>query len=141
MPDDVPLLRSVCHLLPLDLPSQFITYPPNGMRLGVQDTAETPCVRANRRKLRQILLTNLDVHWGKQGVRVEEDADVKKVTVHFQDGTSATGDLLVGADGTWSKSGRFSLLSVLPRASADQQSASSSLARATPRPSSPCPWP
>lgn len=103
MPDDVPSLRSTCHLLPLDLPSQFIVYPPGGGRFGVQDSPNTPCVRASRPLLRQALSTNIDIQWGKRVVRVEEVASTNKVVAYFQDGTSSTGDIVIGADGTWSK--------------------------------------
>ncbi|CAK7231533.1 hypothetical protein SBRCBS47491_007963 [Sporothrix bragantina] len=103
MPDDVPSLRTANHLLPLDLPSQFIMYPPGGARIGVEDTPKTPCVRVNRKKLRSLLLTGVPVQWGKKVVRVDEDRTATTVTAHFEDGTSATGGLLVGADGTWSK--------------------------------------
>ena len=103
MPDDVPPLRTANHLLPLDLPSQIIMYPPGGARIGVEDTPETPCVRVNRKRLRSLLLTGLLVQWGKKLVRVDEDRTASTVTAHFEDGTTATGGLLVGADGTWSK--------------------------------------
>lgn len=39
-------------------------------------------------------------HYGKNLVRVEEGADA--VTAHFDDGTAASGDLLIGADGLFS---------------------------------------
>lgn len=103
MPDDVPPLRDANHLLPLTLPSQFVMYPPGGARIGVTDSPKTPCVRANRQKLRALLLTGLDVQWGKKLARIEEDRATHTVTAYFDDGSSATGDLLVGADGTWSK--------------------------------------
>ncbi|ERS96196.1 hypothetical protein HMPREF1624_07105 [Sporothrix schenckii ATCC 58251] len=103
MPDDVPSLRDANHLLPLDLPSQVVLFPPGGARIGVTDTPETPCVRANRGKLRALLLTGLDVQWGKALTRFDEDRAAHTVTAYFEDGTSATGDLLVGADGTFSK--------------------------------------
>ena len=58
----------------------------------------------SRMTLRQILLTGVEdiVHFDKAFVRYEQGAD-DKVTAHFADGTSATGDLLVAADGTNSR--------------------------------------
>ena len=60
-----------------------------------------PPVHANvdRATLRQILLAGLDgmIHYGKALDRYESDAD--DVIVHFTDGTSAKGQVLVGADG------------------------------------------
>jgi 2-polyprenyl-6-methoxyphenol hydroxylase-like FAD-dependent oxidoreductase len=51
----------------------------------------------NRPRLRNYLATNLNINWGKHLISVEEDDS--SVTVRFADGTSATGDVLVGADG------------------------------------------
>ncbi len=53
----------------------------------------------DRITLRQLLLSGLDdsVHFGKTFTRYEQHGD--KVTAFFEDGSSATGDLLVGADG------------------------------------------
>jgi len=99
MPADVPPLRSANHLAPLPYPSQFIMYT-SGKRIGVIDSPETPCVRANRLRLRNVLLTGLDVQWSKKAEIIEQDEH--GVTVTFQDGTTAEGDLLVGADGTGS---------------------------------------
>jgi 2-polyprenyl-6-methoxyphenol hydroxylase-like FAD-dependent oxidoreductase len=48
----------------------------------------------NRLTLREILLSGLDVRFGKTCTHAEG------ATAHFADGTHATGDLLVGADGT-----------------------------------------
>lgn len=42
------------------------------------------------------------VHWGKEFVRYEQ-ADGGQVRIHFADGSHATGDLLVGADGSNSR--------------------------------------
>jgi 2-polyprenyl-6-methoxyphenol hydroxylase-like FAD-dependent oxidoreductase len=55
----------------------------------------------NRLTLREILLAGLDgrVHFGKTFTRCEQ-ADKGRVRAYFSDGTSASGDLLVGADGT-----------------------------------------
>jgi hypothetical protein len=99
MPDDVPSLKSTCHLLPLELPSQVVFYA-KGNRVGVTDTPDTPCVRTNRLRLREVLSTNIPIQWGKEAVSIKEDEN--SVTVTFQDGQSATGDVLVGADGTFS---------------------------------------
>jgi 2-polyprenyl-6-methoxyphenol hydroxylase-like FAD-dependent oxidoreductase len=55
---------------------------------------------ASRIRLRQVLLAGLDdmVHFDKEFLRYEQAAD-GSVTAFFADGSSATGDLLVGADG------------------------------------------
>ncbi|MFK4086586.1 FAD-dependent oxidoreductase [Kribbella sp. NPDC020789] len=57
----------------------------------------------SRMTLRQVLLTGLDdvVEFGKQFTRFEQHGE--QVTAHFADGTSATGDLLVAADGAGSR--------------------------------------
>lgn len=54
----------------------------------------------SRITLRQVLLAGLDdvVHYGKRFERYERTPD-GRVTAFFEDGSSATGDLLVGADG------------------------------------------
>ena len=55
----------------------------------------------NRLTLREILLAGLEgiVHFNKTFVGLEQ-LENGQVRAHFADGTSATGDLLVGADGT-----------------------------------------
>jgi 2-polyprenyl-6-methoxyphenol hydroxylase-like FAD-dependent oxidoreductase len=61
-------------------------------------------VPIGRATLREMLLEGLDgvVHFGKEFVRYEP-AQEGKVKVFFEDGSSAIGDVLVGADGTGSK--------------------------------------
>jgi 2-polyprenyl-6-methoxyphenol hydroxylase-like FAD-dependent oxidoreductase len=58
----------------------------------------------SRMTLRQVLLTGLEdiVHFDKAFVRYEQ-TPAGKVTAFFEDGTSATGDLLIGADGSNSR--------------------------------------
>jgi 2-polyprenyl-6-methoxyphenol hydroxylase-like FAD-dependent oxidoreductase len=58
----------------------------------------------SRMTLRQVLLTGLDdhVHFDKRFTAYEQHAD-GSVTAHFADGTHATADLMVGADGARSK--------------------------------------
>jgi len=53
----------------------------------------------NRLTLREILRTGLDVRFGKTCTGFSAGPDVH---AHFADGTTATGDFLVGADGTGS---------------------------------------
>jgi 2-polyprenyl-6-methoxyphenol hydroxylase-like FAD-dependent oxidoreductase len=57
----------------------------------------------SRMTLRQVLLTGLEdvVEFGKEFVRFEQHAD--SVTAYFADGSEATGDLLVAADGSGSR--------------------------------------
>ncbi|GAB2843077.1 FAD-dependent oxidoreductase [Lentzea nigeriaca] len=64
----------------------------------------TSCHAVSRRTLRGILLTGLDdvVRFGKEFLRYEQHPD-GTVTAFFTDGTTATGDLLVGADGVRSR--------------------------------------
>jgi 2-polyprenyl-6-methoxyphenol hydroxylase-like FAD-dependent oxidoreductase len=58
----------------------------------------------SRVTFRQVLLAGLDdvVHFDKEFTRYEPSGD-GTVTAHFADGTSATGDVLVGADGARSR--------------------------------------
>jgi 2-polyprenyl-6-methoxyphenol hydroxylase-like FAD-dependent oxidoreductase len=59
---------------------------------------------ADRHTLRGVLLDGLDdvVHYGKAFQRYELASDGRP-TAYFTDGTTATGDVLVGADGTHSR--------------------------------------
>jgi 2-polyprenyl-6-methoxyphenol hydroxylase-like FAD-dependent oxidoreductase len=58
----------------------------------------------SRMTLRQVLLTGLEdvVHFDKKFARYESGPD-GRVTAQFEDGSSATGDLLVAADGAGSR--------------------------------------
>ncbi|GAA4228189.1 2-polyprenyl-6-methoxyphenol hydroxylase-like FAD-dependent oxidoreductase [Streptosporangium album] len=56
----------------------------------------------SRATLRAVLLTGLDVRFGKELVRYERTA-AGKVVAHFADGDTAIGDVLVGADGVRSR--------------------------------------
>ncbi|KAI0475533.1 putative monooxygenase [Xylariaceae sp. FL0804] len=97
---DLPDLRDYTHhLKPLKLESQFCFYTRN-QRFGVINSPETPVLRANRMLLRKWLALKIPVQWGKKLKSLEQGQD--EVTVHFEDGTSASGDILVGADGVYS---------------------------------------
>ncbi|KAI0172768.1 FAD/NAD(P)-binding domain-containing protein [Hypoxylon sp. FL1284] len=98
-PSDMPDLRtSTNHLAPLKLPAQLSMYMPGREgRWGFQDSPDFPFIRAERRRLRNWLTTNIPVQWGRRVERIEHDDD--GVSVHFEDGGSAKGGILVGADG------------------------------------------
>lgn len=100
MPDDIGPIECTNHLVPLDhLPAQFVFYHTEkpGMRIGVEDDDKGKIVRANRQRLRDWLRTHIPVQYDRRAVKVEED---ERITVHFENGTSATGDILVGAEGS-----------------------------------------
>ncbi|KAJ5150355.1 Monooxygenase FAD-binding [Penicillium canariense] len=59
-----------------------------------------PFIRAERSRLRKWLLTNLPIQWGKHVTEIHRDDT--GVEVFFKDGTSAKGDIVVGADGVYS---------------------------------------
>lgn len=108
MPEDIGPIEQTNHLTPLDerlgLKAQFVFYNHDkpDFRLGVNDDEEGQIVRANRQRLRDYLRKFIPVQFDRKVVKVEEGED--KVTVHFENGTSASGDIVVGAEGTRSVS-------------------------------------
>ncbi|KAK6220661.1 hypothetical protein LQW54_002106 [Pestalotiopsis sp. IQ-011] len=99
LPDDLPPVEVTSNILPLNLVPEFAFYPQDASRkLGVRDEGNGEIIRANRRRLREWLSTNIPVQYNKKAKTVEEGKN--SVTVHFQDGSSATGSILVGADGS-----------------------------------------
>jgi 2-polyprenyl-6-methoxyphenol hydroxylase-like FAD-dependent oxidoreductase len=98
-PDDMADLKEATdHLAPLNLPAQMgLYFPGRPGRMGVQDTPEAPIVRAERHRLRDWLSTNIPIQWGKRVVSIDQNNE--GVLVSFEDGTTARGDILVGADG------------------------------------------
>ncbi|KAJ4419209.1 hypothetical protein N0V82_005116 [Gnomoniopsis sp. IMI 355080] len=58
-------------------------------------------IRSERSKLRDWLLTRIPVQWNKKVLRVEQDDAAARV--FFDDGSVATGDLIIGADGASSQ--------------------------------------
>ncbi|KAF2678708.1 FAD/NAD(P)-binding domain-containing protein [Lentithecium fluviatile CBS 122367] len=102
LPSDMPdLKQSTDHLAPLNLRHQFAYY--YGGRegcYGLEDSPETPFIRAERSRLRKWLLTDITVNWGKALTDITQDDE--GVSVTFKDGTTARGDIAVGADGVYS---------------------------------------
>jgi 2-polyprenyl-6-methoxyphenol hydroxylase-like FAD-dependent oxidoreductase len=58
-----------------------------------------PFYRLRRSKLRDLLAQGADLQYDKRLENVSYAADGQSVTAHFTDGTTATGSMLVGADG------------------------------------------
>ncbi|MGW6936103.1 FAD-dependent oxidoreductase [Lentzea sp. NPDC054927] len=73
--------------------------------LLVLDPEEEKHYSASRITLRQVLLDGLDVQFGKRFERYEHQRDENNgaITLHFEDGTTAEADVLVGADGIRSR--------------------------------------
>ncbi|MEV6738443.1 NAD(P)/FAD-dependent oxidoreductase [Streptomyces sp. NPDC051104] len=97
---------------------------PEGQAMRILDTDGTvlrdwrphPDDRANpeidRGQLRDLLLGPLDVQWGRSVMQVAPGTR-DGVLVHFADGRQETFDLVVGADGAWSRT-RSAVSSVTP---------------------------
>lgn len=100
MPQDIGPIEQTNHLIPLDLPAQFVFYDNKrpGLREGVNDDETGQIVRANRQRLHAYLRKFIPVQYDRRVVRIEEAGD--KVTVFFEKGGSATGDIVIGAEGT-----------------------------------------
>ncbi|RYO81333.1 hypothetical protein DL766_004484 [Monosporascus sp. MC13-8B] len=97
---DMPPIEVVDHLQPFDLPPSAMYYNnADGSRVGVVGARDRSIIRADRQRLHSWLSTGLSIQWQKRVVSIDEDEDAGNVTAHFADGTSATGSLLVGADG------------------------------------------
>ncbi|SDG58767.1 FAD-dependent oxidoreductase [Microbacterium pygmaeum] len=80
----------------LDLQGEELGTRPH---IGPPNDADRPHTAVNRRTLRQILALGLDdvLHFGRSAVGFDQDDE--GVGLHFADGTSVTGDVLVAADG------------------------------------------
>jgi 2-polyprenyl-6-methoxyphenol hydroxylase-like FAD-dependent oxidoreductase len=77
---------------------------PEMLKAGDQPPEEDRDESVSRMTLRQVLLTGVEdvVHFDKVFSRFEQHPD-GTVTAYFEDGTSATGDVLVAADGASSR--------------------------------------
>ncbi|KAL1862623.1 hypothetical protein Daus18300_008420 [Diaporthe australafricana] len=102
MPDDIGPIECTNHIQPLNhLPAQFVFYHVEkpDMRIGVEDDDKGKIVRANRQRLRDWLRTHIPVQYDRRAVKLVEGDD-EKITVQFENGAFATGDILIGAEGS-----------------------------------------
>jgi 2-polyprenyl-6-methoxyphenol hydroxylase-like FAD-dependent oxidoreductase len=85
----------------LDEKLHDLLFFPRTMVTGTEPNPVTSHHSVSRIMLRRVLLSSLNgvVHMGKEFTRYEQTPD-GQITAFFADGTSATGDVLVGADGT-----------------------------------------
>lgn len=97
---DMPPINLTDIFLPLSLPAQMIFYGSNEVepRYGVQDAGSKAVIRCNRQRLRSWLATNIHINFGSAATTLEEIPG-NRVRVNFENGSSAIGDILVGADG------------------------------------------
>ena len=97
--DEMPPIETTGSTEEVGLPTRARTYDP--VTCEMLDSLPHPdgphMLRTSREKLHRWLETGLEIQWGKKFERYEEDEH--GVTAHFADGTSAYGDVLVGADG------------------------------------------
>jgi hypothetical protein len=106
VPDDMPPLTHASVTRSLGLHASALFYDKTGKllrTLGHDDPSkEGYLVCVECAKLRDWLCHNLTIEYGKRLQRFEEHE--AGVTAFFADGTSATGSILIGADGTNSTS-------------------------------------
>jgi flavin-dependent dehydrogenase len=106
IPDDLPPMSSLNNLLPLTQYQPEVVYydpeKPNQPKIGVRGDETGWVIRAARHRAVDWLATHIPVQYNRRVVDVEEIGN--KVKIHFQDGTSAEGDILVGAEGSRSAS-------------------------------------
>lgn len=100
IPTDMRPVELTSNLLPLTIPPEFAFYPKAGGKTGVRDDGTGKIIRANRNRVREWLSTDINIQFNKKVVGINEEED--SATVHFADHTSATGTIVVGADGAHS---------------------------------------
>lgn len=96
IPSDLPPLETVSHLHHLGLKTQIAPFISGAPDLPWKEEGDD-FLRADRLKLRDYLATHLNVEWGKRIHKFEETE--KSVIATFEDGTTAEGCCLIGADG------------------------------------------
>lgn len=64
---------------------------------SIQDFPDSPIIRAENRRVRSWLSTNIPVQWGKHTESIAHDDD--GVALSFKDGTTTRGDIVFGVAG------------------------------------------
>ena len=121
LPDDLwKLFQDTCALTSLGITTldaitaEIQQRKPGGdqRRAGATGTQSDEVYTADRTTLRDLLLTGIDVQFGKEFIRYEiRDG---KVVAHFAGGLMEEGDMLVGADGIYSRVRRQYLPTNIP---------------------------
>lgn len=95
-----PRLQSV-HADPHEPPKDhdFLTFVQGDNGSTISAFPVATFYRLRRSKLREVLSEALDIRHEKRLADVTFAPDQQSVTAHFSDGTSATGSMLIGADG------------------------------------------
>jgi hypothetical protein len=96
LPSDLPPLESTHDFGPSDVTAEpsFCKGPRKG---SVGSFSLKPAIRANEQKLLELLSRDIDIRWGMNAARIEQDG--KEVRLIFEDGEIVDGDVLIGADG------------------------------------------
>ncbi|KAI0420493.1 putative monooxygenase [Xylaria grammica] len=101
IPEDLPPISSISNLLPLTKYHPECVYydpaKPHMPKIGVRGDDSEWVIRAARHRIVEWLGTHIPIQYNKKIVDIEEIGS--KVKISFQDGTSAEGDILVGAEG------------------------------------------
>jgi 2-polyprenyl-6-methoxyphenol hydroxylase-like FAD-dependent oxidoreductase len=72
----------------------------NGQSGGVMKEMNSPgLLRIDRHRMRTLCKTGISVQYEKELCNITYGADGASVTAHFHDGTTVTGNILVGTDG------------------------------------------
>ena len=105
--DDLPELQTVGTTAHLGIPSEGAIFDGQDMKevWRGRESPDFPFIRADRAKLRGWLMTNVEVKWDKTFTHFEQTQNC--VEAFFEDGSSARGDVLVGADGVGSRGMMF----------------------------------
>lgn len=65
----------------------------------IKDVKSAGMIRIDRNRMRKLCKIGLPIQFGKRLGSVTYGADGRSITVQFLDGTTAVGDILIGADG------------------------------------------
>ncbi|KAF2025085.1 FAD/NAD(P)-binding domain-containing protein [Setomelanomma holmii] len=104
LPDDLVARFSEAYADPAQDPNATTGLPIYNGKTGeiiMEMAADKPC-RVSRKKMRNLFSEGLDVQYGKE-LKSAEVGMNGKVKIEFADGTSATGEVLVGCDGAKSR--------------------------------------